>query len=232
VLFAAAYVLYESSRTLEAGSASAALLNARRVFGVERALGIDIEASVQRALDGSTWMSVMNWVYLGAQALVFPLAVVLVYRLSRPVYRVLRNALLGGWILALPVYALLATAPPRLSGLGLDDTVSADTAIKLDSHATTIFYNPYAAMPSMHAAFAFAVGIAVAVAVPYLWVRIVALTWGPVVSLATVATGNHFVLDLIAGVVILVLGLAATTLVMRGWSAVHVRGLFAARGTG
>ena len=92
------------------------LANARHVFGVERDLGLDIEASVQRAMHGTVWMSAMDWVYLAAQALVFPLAVVLVYRLSRPVYRVLRNALLGGWILALPVYAL--STPEVVAGKG------------------------------------------------------------------------------------------------------------------
>jgi membrane-associated phospholipid phosphatase len=217
----AAYVLYEGTRTLATGSPSTALTNAGRVFGMERDLGLDIEASVQRAFHGTIWMSAMDWVYLAAQALIFPLAVVLVYKLSRPVYRVLRNALLGGWLLALPVYALMPTAPPRLAGLDLTDTVSAGTGIRLDSHATTFFYNPYAAMPSMHAGFAFAVGIAVAVAVPFLWAKIIALAWGPLVSLATVATGNHFVLDLIAGVVIVAVGLAASTVVLRGASAVR-----------
>src|SRR5262249_35427317 len=140
------------------------------------------------------------------QDVVLPLALVLVYRLNRSIYRTLRNTLLATWALALPVYALFPTAPPRLAGLGILDTVSTYSPMKLDSGAATSLANPFAALPSLHVGFAFAIGIGVAAALRAPVLRAVALLWGPIVLLTVIATGNHFVFDAIAGLAITGLG--------------------------
>jgi hypothetical protein len=137
---------------------------------------------------------------------VLPAALVLVYRLNRGTYRTLRNTLLATWSLALPVYALFPTAPPRLAGLGIVDTVSAGGPMKLDSGAATALANQFAAVPSLHVGFAFAIGIAVAAAVRTPVLRAAALLWGPLVLLTVIATGNHFVFDAIAGLAITAAG--------------------------
>ena len=74
----------------------------------------------------------LNYVYLAAQNLVLPASLVLLYRLNRATYRTLRNTLLATWLLSLPVYALYPAAPPRLSGLGIVDTVSTGSPLKLE----------------------------------------------------------------------------------------------------
>jgi hypothetical protein len=71
---------------------------------------------------------------------------------------------------------------------------------------TTAFYNPLAAVPSLHVGFAFAVGIALAAASRHRWSRVLWLAWGPLVTLTVIATGNHFVFDVIAGVCATALG--------------------------
>ena len=73
---------------------------------------------------------------------------------------------------------------------------------------TTSFYNQYAAVPSLHAGFALAVGAALAAAATRRTWRVAAWLWGPTICLAVVATGNHFVADIAAGIVITVLGYA------------------------
>ena len=164
LIFAAAYLVYQLCRTVATGAEPLAVANAHRVLGAEAFLGIDVEAGAQAAFDGTIWMTALSWVYLLAQPVVIPLVVVWVYRRSRPVYRVLRNTLIGGWMIALPVYALFPTAPPRLAGMGMGDSVSAESGIALESDFTTLFYNPFAAVPSLHCGFAFACGLAVAAA--------------------------------------------------------------------
>lgn len=72
-----------------------------------------------------------------------------------------------------------------------------------------MFYNPYAAVPSLHVGLAFAIGVAAAGALRPRWAKILALTWGPVVTLSVVATGNHYVLDVVAGVALALVGHAA-----------------------
>jgi membrane-associated phospholipid phosphatase len=63
---------------------------------------------------------------------------------------------------------------------------------------TTSFYNELAAVPSLHAGFAAAVGIALALAHRRRSARLLALSWGPLIALAVVATGNHFLFDIAA----------------------------------
>ena len=178
-------------------------------------LGINVEARLQGALLGTPWLSALDWVYLLAQQAILAVGIVFVYRASRPVYRTLRTTLLTTWVLTLPIYALFPTAPPRLSGLGLLDTVSANTPIALGSGSATMFYNPYAAVPSLHAGFAVALGIAVALSARSRLLRLAGIAWGPLVIVSTFATGNHFVVDALAGVAITAIGFGIALLIGR-----------------
>ena len=50
-------------------------------------------------------------------------------------------------------------------------------------------------------------------------VRLLALLWGPAIGLAVVATGNHFVFDIAAGLVASVAGYALGTVAARATAA-------------
>jgi arylamine N-acetyltransferase len=63
-------------------------------------------------------------VYLAAQLVVLPAALVWMYRRSPRVYRGLRDIVIGAWLVAVPMFALFPVAPPRLAGIGVADTVS------------------------------------------------------------------------------------------------------------
>ncbi len=76
----------------------------------------------------------------------------------------------------------------------------------MDSSLTTSFYNELAAVPSLHVGFAVAVGFALFAALRNPALKFLALLWGPVIGLAVVATGNHFVFDMVAGVAASVAG--------------------------
>jgi hypothetical protein len=147
-------------------------------------------------------LPVFNRIYLSAQNLVVPAALLLVYRLDRAVYCQLRRTLIGAWLIAIPIYALFPTAPPRLAHLGIADTVSAGTGVRLTSKTTSLFFNQFAAVPSLHVGFAFAIGIALAAVARHWALRLVALAWGPAVLLTVIVTGNHFVLDAGAGLTV------------------------------
>lgn len=214
-----AYLIYEGARLLTAGSYPSAFAHAQQVIGLERDLGVDVEGSVQRAFLSSPLLTVLNYVYLVAQNLILPASLVFLYRVNRATYRTLRNTLLATWLLALPVYAAFPAAPPRLSGLGIADTVSSGSPLKMESGTTTSLVNQFAAVPSLHVGFAFAIGIAVAAALRAPLLRVAALLWGPLVLLSVVATGNHFVFDAVAGLLITVAGYGAGRLVANGWPA-------------
>jgi membrane-associated phospholipid phosphatase len=208
LLFAAVYLLYLVGRWATGSDMPAALDHARWVVALEQDAGIGVEQSVQRALDGGAAMWVLSNVYLAAQLVVLPAALIWLYRAAPAVYRRLRDTVIAAWLLALPVYALFPTAPPRLAGIGMRDTVSAQAGVALTGHST-VFYNPIAAVPSLHCGFAFAVGAALYAGCRTRVARGLALLWGPLVSLSVVATGNHYLFDVAAGVLVALAGYAA-----------------------
>jgi hypothetical protein len=210
--FLLAYVVYTASRWVFAGELDTALANARGLYEAEQAAGVAIEGAVQDALDSAAVSWLLANVYLAAQLVVLPGALLWLYRRSGEVYRVLRTTVIATWLIAIPVFALLPVAPPRLAGIGLADTVSEQAAVALTGQST-VFYNPFAAVPSLHVGFAFAIGIAVAATLRGRGARVAALLWGPVVTVAVVATGNHYVVDVLAGLVVTVAGLVAGRLV-------------------
>jgi hypothetical protein len=207
---AVAYVTYTVAKLIGAGDGDlgTAHANALWVVDLERSLGVDVERQVQHALDAPALVWLFNHLYMAAQFVVVPAVVFLVRRRSIPAFRRLRDTLVVTWVLATPVNAFFAVAPPRMAGIGITDTITASGSDALTSSFSTAFYNPLAAVPSLHVAFAFAVGVAAALTFRSWPVRVLGLAWGPIVALTVVATGNHYVFDAAAGVAIVLVGLA------------------------
>ena len=80
-----------------------------------------------------------------------PAALVLIYRLDLAAYLRLRRTLIGAWLIAIPIYAVFPTAPPRLAHLGIADTVSAGTGVQLTSTTTALSWSPATTLSSMRA---------------------------------------------------------------------------------
>jgi hypothetical protein len=207
VAFVVAYGTYAAARWLGFG-AEAAHRNADAVVDLEQALALDVEGPVQRAFDAPAVIWVLNHVYMAAQFLVVPAALLLVRRASVGAFRRLRDVLLLTWVLATPINALFPVAPPRMAGIGVADTITDSGSSALTSGLSTALYNPLAAVPSLHVAFAFAVGIAVVATSRSRVLRTVGALWGPLVTLTVVATGNHYVFDALAGVALTALAFA------------------------
>jgi len=199
-LFLLAYAVYTVARFFTIGDLPSAKDHADWIVSLERSTGTGVEASVQQALTGTWMIWVLNHLYLIAQLGVLPGALIFLYHRSATLYASLRNTILATWLISVPVYGLFPVAPPRLADIGLVDTITTQTSFAMDSNFSTSFYNELAAVPSLHVGFAVAVGFALFAAVrnPVRWVF---LLWGPVVTLAVVATGNHFVFDAAAGLV-------------------------------
>jgi hypothetical protein len=210
LFFLGAYLLYLGARYGFAGDPGTAREHAASIVALERSAHVAVESSIQRTFEADATSWVLSNVYLAAQLVVLPGALIALYRWARPIYRRLRATVLATWMIAVPIYGLWPVAPPRLAGLGIEDTVS-DQLVELSGHST-IFYNAFAAVPSLHVGFAFAISVAVAAAVPARWAKALVLLWGPLVTLAVIATGNHFIFDGFAGLVVTVAGFAAGAL--------------------
>ena len=113
-------------------------------------------------------------------------------------YPFIRTTLLVATALAVVGYVVFPTAPPRLSGVGIADTVSGGD-VDLNTGLVSSLYNPFAAVPSLHIGYALIVGASVARHASRVITRVAALAYPPFVLVAIVATGNHFLLDAAAG---------------------------------
>jgi membrane-associated phospholipid phosphatase len=205
-LFLGAYLVYSLSRYVSVGDITTATDHARWIVNLQQSIGVNVEASVQAALHGTVAIWILNNLYLAAQLVVVPGTLFWLYRRDHALYVRLRNTVLATWLIAMPIYALFPVAPPRLADVGLIDTITSGGGVRLDSALTTSFYNPLAAVPSLHAGFALAVGVALAAAASRPWLKLLALSWAPIIGLAVVATGNHFLFDIAAGVAVTVAG--------------------------
>jgi membrane-associated phospholipid phosphatase len=125
-----------------------------------------------------------------------------------------RTALLLASGRALVGFLVYPTAPPRLAGVGILGTVSG-RHVDLNRGLVSAFYNPYAAMPSMHIGYALLVAVALLRHGRRLLLRGIGALYPSFVLLVIVATGNHFFLDAAAGALVAGLGAALAALLIR-----------------
>jgi membrane-associated phospholipid phosphatase len=92
--------------------------------------------------------------------------------------------------------------------LGFLDTLDSFGGLNHGSGIVSVAANPYAAMPSLHAADALIVGIVLASVVRRRWAKALWLLWPAWVWFAVIATGNHFWLDVVAGNIVAAVALA------------------------
>jgi len=215
-LFLVVYLLYLAARWIFVGDYAAAEEHAKLIFGLEQSGGLAVEQGLQKAFSAGFWPDLFSSIYLAAQLFILPLSLIWLWfrKGKRRSYYWLRNTICATWMISIPIFALFPVAPPRLDAIGLADTVSDNAGSVLTGHST-IFYNPFAAMPSLHVGFAFAIGIAVASAIDNKILKGLALSWGPLVAIAVMVTGNHFLLDAIAGISVTIVGALVGYLVNR-----------------
>jgi hypothetical protein len=212
LLIVGLYLGSELSRGLASGGAAVAQAHAQTVVRIERHLHVFSEGAVQHAAHRVTALpTLLGYAYVSLHMLATAALLVWVYRRHRAVYPLLRNTLVVANALAVVGYWAFPTAPPRLAGVGIADTVSGATSINLTSNVASAFYNPYAAVPSMHIGFSLLVGVTIVLLAQRRLVRIAGALYPLFVLFVIVATGNHFFLDAAAGALVAIL---AGTLVL------------------
>ena len=203
-----AYGLYLAARSAvdnPAGRARAAR-NARRVEAVERRLGIHVEPQIQSLLVPR--LRLMRALSVGyvAPNVVFTVGSVmrLFFRRHPDFHRIRRAGLIS---IAGPavVFYLFPCDPPRKLG-HMVDTIR-DGGLDLESGIVVKLYNPIAAFPSLHMAFAVVTSAAVLADSRSPAVRALARTYPGAVALLVFATANHFVVDAVAGAAVGLAGL-------------------------
>jgi membrane-associated phospholipid phosphatase len=205
------YLFYDASRGLAAGGSAEALSHARDIASVERMLHIVMERQVQRAVVAVPHLiGMFNTGYDVLHLAVPALLLVGLWRRRPERFALVRNALLVTSGLALVGFIVFPTAPPRMAGLGIADTVSQGHA-NMNSGLLEHFYNPYAAFPSLHIGYAVVSGVAIWALARRWPLRVLGLLYPAFVAVEVIATGNHFLIDILAGAAVSGAGLVAAS---------------------
>jgi hypothetical protein len=198
---------YEAARLAMEPNWSQAFANANRVESLEQVLGFAWEQSLQRAfLALPSLVAALNLFYFIGHFLITAIFFFWLYRRSRDGFRSFRDGFLAATAIAVVIHWLFPTAPPRLAGVGLEDTLLVLSGIDIGSPHSSALSNPVAAVPSLHAAYALGVGIGMMRYARSHVVRLAGAIYPPLVVLTIVVTGNHFIFDAITGVVVMALG--------------------------
>ncbi len=203
-----AYLLARRAVWNDRGRARAQV-NADRVVRLEERLGVRIEPRVQelvvprkRIVDG------LNVGYAAGNLALSVGWLISLQRRGSPRFVRERRAAALAFCAALPVFVAFPCAPPRSRDDGQDTLLH--RGVDLGHPLLVRFYNPIAAMPSHHVSFAVVSGLGLAAGKRSRLARLAWRSYPVGVTGVVVATGNHFVLDTVAGAALGALARALT----------------------
>ncbi len=205
--------VYDAITNLAPLRLGVALSHAEDVLALERSLGIDPELRLDRWLAGHHTLGLVVSNYYDNAHFIVTLGLLgFMWWRRADIYRPLRNVLVLTNVIAFAVFWLYPVAPPRmLTQDGFTDVVAASHAFgSWHTGALASAANQLAAMPSLHMAWAAWCTVVVWRLSRSVWLRGLAVLYPCMTSFAVLATGNHYVLDVIAGLATLALAMALT----------------------
>ena len=216
-IIAGAYWIYMYTRSLAFDDFRAtAFENAAKIISLEQSLGFFWEPDWQaRAIDGARVLVVFfNWTYIFTFWPIILTAGTILYIRNRPRYKYYRNIVLISFALALIGFALFPLAPPRMIAEQFKDTIREFGPAFYASREFANFYNPYAAMPSLHFSWTVMFGV-LFLRTPNKWVKILGIIYPTTTLLAITITANHYIMDAIAGAALMIAAFALMELGFR-----------------
>jgi membrane-associated phospholipid phosphatase len=209
------YAAYQVARGAADQSVDQAYDNGRRIIDLQRSLGAMFELPLQHAVEASSFLiHATSYTYWLSQFAVVGLALLWTYFRAHDAFFRLRNTLILANLIGLVGYVAFPTAPPRMfPEAGFTDTLARHSSVTHDTSIVAFASNPYAAMPSLHSADALIVGVVMALVVRRRWAKALWLAWPVWVWVSVMGTGNHFWLDIAAGIAV---AAVAAAVVYRG----------------
>jgi membrane-associated phospholipid phosphatase len=201
LLFCGAYWLYRLVRGMTDGKVAEAFDNARRLIGIERGLGLFVEPAVHAWAQGSALViDAASWMYVNSHFAITTLTLAFIYLRRNASFYFIRNMFMVAMGIALVLYAAYPTAPPRfMPEWGFSDSVARFTGLTGEGSSADALYNPFAAVPSMHVAFALMLAVPMASIARRRWVKALWLLYPLLVTFVVVATANHWWFDAFTG---------------------------------
>src|SRR5271166_882414 len=209
--------IYDAITNLAPLRLHAALAHAGGVLGLERTLHLDPELALDRWLAAHHTLGLLVSDYYDNAHFVVTLGLLgWLWWQRADIYRPLRNMLVLVNVLAFVVFWRYPVAPPRMLK-GFTDVVASTHAIgSWHSGALASHANELAAMPSLHIAWAVWCTLVLWQLSSRTWVRALAVLYPCLTAVAVLATGNHFLLDIVGGLVVIALAVLIVRVLSRG----------------
>lgn len=216
------YILYTGVRWLVAGRGpKLGGEHAERLLHLEGTLDLNWEYSLQQATLGHPWLvHAANYYYVYGFLPVLIVCTFLGAWRAPAAFGWWRNVFAISLMLALVGFAAFPLTPPRLlpPEYGYVDTLLAyGPHYYGDSTGSSLFnaygsipsvVNVYAAMPSMHIAWSIIAGALLCAALGVRrWTVLLAVLHPTMMAFAVIISGNHYVLDIVFGIIVLLFSL-------------------------
>ncbi len=179
--------------------------NAMRVVAFEFGRGFFWEPQWQAwAIDHAKGLIILfNWIYIITYAPIIVITAIAVYVKDRPKYFYYRNVILVSFFFALILFAAFPLAPPRfMPEHGFVDTIHEFGGLTSwyggRDMAAAIYYNVFAAMPSLHFSWTVIFGV-LFFRMKHKWLRPFGILYPTMTFFAIIFTGNHYILDAVGG---------------------------------
>lgn len=189
---------YDEVRALHGNVVAIATRHAGQVAHADRVLHMDWSPQLNHWVSHHDSIAdVLSGYYVVMHLGMTSLMLLLLY-LQGQHYRHHRDVLIFGSLVGLVVYWVYPCAPPRLAGPQIHDTIAhaLPFAYRVETHSA----NLYAAIPSLHMAWAVWVAVAIFAMTRRWWWRTLAVLHPLVTALTVLATGNHYTVDVLSGV--------------------------------
>ena len=208
-IIAFSYWLYSIGRNAVPEQVSIALRHGRSVQHLQDILHLNFELSVNHFVARNEWPAQMMDYYYATLHFIITIGVLVWLFVKRPhIYRGARTVLFATSLIGLLGFYLYPLAPPRL----LPQYGYVDTLLKFHTWGSLAdpkvaeHSNQFAAMPSLHIAWAMWCGITIFVCARRMWVRLLGLLYPVGTLMVIVGTANHFIIDAVGGAMVLALG--------------------------
>jgi membrane-associated phospholipid phosphatase len=203
VIWLGFYFSYLAVRGVADRDPTKAFVNGLNVIDFEqRTLHHLFEQTAQRIVDSShILLTAAAWTYWNSELTVLCITLLFIYLRRHEWFSRFRNTVLLANVIGLLGYVVMPTAPPWMYPGLFTDGVNHSTGL------VNAMANPYAAMPSLHAADALIVGIFLFRACRHRWAKALWALWPAWVWFCVMATANHYLLDVLAGILVALIAL-------------------------
>jgi hypothetical protein len=209
LLIGIGYYLYREARNLVPNQPSIAMRHGRSVQWLQDRMHLNFELSLNHFVYHNEWLAqTMDYYYATMHFVVTIVVLVWLFVARKRIYRGMRTALFATTLIGLAGFFLYPLAPPRLlPQYGYFDTLKLyNTWGSLADPDVEKHTNQYAAMPSLHIGWSLWCAIAIFYCTRVVWLRVLGIAYPIATLLVIVGTANHFILDAVGGIVVVVAG--------------------------